>query len=154
MTDAELFELLTSKSGGFSLPVLVSITDGETELCYVNSRNDVVMGGKTYKAEVFQFSASADVLGFFGGGTLEIARTFDVVSILERNDTVTISIKGILYNGEAVELYGYTSRYCKAVLQVHGENHAGEGRPAIAHVPGDSLHGGEQPGERLAFFFR
>ncbi len=116
MTDAELFELLTSKSGGFSLPVLVSITDGETELCYVNSRNDVVMGGKTYKAEVFQFSASADVLGFFGGGTLEIARTFDVVSILERNDTVTISIKGILYNGEAVELYGYTSRYCKAVF--------------------------------------
>ncbi len=116
MTDAELFELLTSKSGGFSLPVLVSITDGETELCYVNSRDDVEMGGKTYRAEVFQFSASADVLGFFGGGTLEIARTFDVVSILERNDTVTISIKGILYNGEAVELYGYTSRYCRAVF--------------------------------------
>jgi len=116
MTDSELFELLTSKSGGFSLPVLVSITDGETELRYVNSRDDVVMGGKTYKAEVFQFSASADVLGFFGGGTLEIARTFDVVSILERNDTVTISVRGILYNGEAVELYGYTSRYCKAVF--------------------------------------
>ncbi|WP_296022529.1 hypothetical protein [uncultured Treponema sp.] len=116
MTDSELFELFTSKSGGFSLPFLITLTDGKTELNYVNARNNVVFDGTTYKAEVFQFSANADVLGFFGGGTLEIARTFDVVSLLEQNDHITIKINGVLYNGEAVGLCGYTSRYCKAVF--------------------------------------
>lgn len=116
MTNSELFELLTSKSGGFSLPVLITLTNGKTELNYVNARNNIVFNGRTYKAEVFQFSANADVLGFFGGGTLEIARTIDVVSLLEQNDTITIKINGVLYNGEVVELYGYTSRYCKAVF--------------------------------------
>ena len=111
MTDSELFE-----SGGFSLPFLITLTDGKTELNYVNARNNVVFDGTTYKAEVFQFSANADVLGFFGGGTLEIARTFDVVSLLEQNDHITIKINGVLYNGEAVGLCGYTSRYCKAVF--------------------------------------
>ena len=65
MTNSELFELLTSKSGGFSLPVLITLTDGKTELNYVNARNNIVFNGRTYKAEVFQFSANADVLGFF-----------------------------------------------------------------------------------------
>lgn len=116
MTNEEIFELLTRPSGGFSLPFLITITDGETTLNYVNARNSVELDGTTYEPEVFQFSANADTLGFFGGGTLEIARTYDVVSILEKNDSVTITVKGILYDGEAVELKGYTSKYCKATF--------------------------------------
>lgn len=116
MTDAELFELLTRKSGGFSLPYLIEISGGDTTLRYVNARNSVVFGGNTYKPEVFQFTANADSLGFFGGGTLEIARTYDVVSVLESNSSVQVSINGILYSGEAVALSGYTSRYCKATF--------------------------------------
>ncbi|MDD5789207.1 MAG: hypothetical protein PUE30_01570 [Spirochaetia bacterium] len=114
MTDSELFELLTRKQGGFSLPVLITITDGSSSLRYVNSRDKITFGGNEFKPEVFQVSFNADALGFFGGGTLEIARNFDVVSMLEENDTITIHINGILYNGEVTELYGYTSRYCKA----------------------------------------
>ncbi len=116
MTDSEIFELLTKPSGGFSLPFLITLTDGETTLNYVNARKSVVFDGTTYEPEVFQFSPNADTLGFFGGGTLEIARTYDVVAILEKNDSIKIMIKGILYNGEAVELKGYTSMYCKAAF--------------------------------------
>ena len=114
MTDSELFELFTKKSGGFSLPVLITFTDGSKSLRYVNSRDKITFEGNIFKPEVFQISFNADSLGFFGGGTLEIARNFDIVSMLEENDTITIYINGILYNGEVTKLYGYTSNYCKA----------------------------------------
>lgn len=116
MTGNEVFSLLTQKAGGFSLPYLICLTDGNTALRYVNASEDITYGDETYKSEVFKFSASADALGFFGGGTLEIARTYDVVSLLENSDTVTVRIKGILYNGEVTEIKDFESRHCKATF--------------------------------------
>lgn len=116
MTESELFNLLTQKSGGFSLPYLICLTDGTSSLYYVNASEDITFGEIVYKSEVFKFSPSADVLGFFGGGTLEIARTYDVVSLLENADTVTVKITGVLYNGEVTELKDFESRYCKATF--------------------------------------
>ncbi len=116
MTAEELFYLLTGKNGVYSLPYLITLTDGTTELNYVNSADDVIYNGTVYKSEVFQFSPSAETLGFFGGGTLEIARTLDIVSLLEDNDTITIKIKGVLYNGEVTELNAFESNYCTATF--------------------------------------
>lgn len=116
MTEQEIFNLLTQKSGGFSLPYLICLTDGTTSLYYVNASGDVTLNGQVYKSEAFKVSMNADSLGFFGGGTLEIARTYEVVSLLENASTITVQIKGILYNGEAQELYDVESKYCKAVF--------------------------------------
>ncbi len=116
MTAEELFCLLSSKDGAYSLPFLITLTDGTTELNYVNSASDVTYNDTVYKSEVFSFTPNAYSYGFNGGGTLEIARIFDVVSLLENNDTITIKIVGILYNGEVTALSNFESAYCSATF--------------------------------------
>lgn len=116
MSAEELFCLLNSKNGAYSLPYLITLTDGTTTLNYVNSASDVEYGGTVYKSEVFQFTPNAYSYGFNGGGTLEIARTFNVVSLLEGNNTITIKIIGVLYNGEVSPLANFESSYCTATF--------------------------------------
>lgn len=116
MTVEELFCLLSSKNGAYSLPYLITLTDGTTTLNYVNSAYDITYDDTVYKSEVFQFTPNAYSYGFSGGGTLEIARTFDIVSLLENNSTITIKIVGVLYNGEVSALTNFESSYCTATF--------------------------------------
>lgn len=116
MTAEELFCLLSSKNGAYSLPYLITLTDGTTTLNYVNSAHDITYDDTVYKSEVFQFTPNAYSYGFSGGGTLEIARTFDIVSLLENNDTITIKIVGVVYNGEVSALSNFESDYCTATF--------------------------------------
>ncbi len=117
MTAEELFCLLSSKNGAYSLPYLITLTDGTTTLNYVNSAYDITYNDTVYKSEVFQFTPNAYSYGFNGGGTLEIARTFDrVVSLLEKNNTVKVKIIGVVYNDEVTPLVNFESDYCTATF--------------------------------------
>ncbi|WP_147612332.1 hypothetical protein [Treponema pectinovorum] len=116
MTKEELFYLLSNKNGSYFLSYLISLEDEKTKLNYVNSSKDIFYDGVLYKSEVFSFSANADILGFFGGGTLEIARLYEIVSLLENNQTITIKVKGVLYNNQITPLVDFESHFCTATF--------------------------------------
>jgi hypothetical protein len=101
------FDSLFRRTGGYSLPWLITIGNGDTTLYYINDTVDREYSGETYKARTFEYTPNPEEHGFIGGGTLEIATAdaWEVDSInafIESSSQVSMTVIGILLDDDSV----------------------------------------------------
>lgn len=67
------FERMCRRSGGYSLPWLLTLSNSSTTIYLVNDTQSRVYGGHTYVASTFDYTPNPQENGLSGGGTLDIA---------------------------------------------------------------------------------
>ena len=101
------FARLCRRSGGYSLPWLITISDGTTTLYFINDADDLSYGGNLYKASAFSYGPAASDNGFSGGGSLQIAaadanEVNSLIGLIEASDELSFDALGILLDDGTV----------------------------------------------------
>lgn len=95
-----VFEKLCRRTGGYSLPWLIALSNGVTTLRYINDVASVSYDGNTYTASTFNYTPDAESSGFVGGGTLNIAaadaNTAGIIALVHASTSVSLSVVGVL----------------------------------------------------------
>lgn len=102
-----IFKALAN-GGGFSLPYLLRIYDGSTEICVINDCDDLAYGGRTYKASNFTYTP-AD--GGEGSLEIELVEANGIIDIMENNYSFRVDVIGVLYDGEVTETRQFRHSY-------------------------------------------
>ena len=99
----ELFNILTNRTGSYSLPWLIKLCDEDENIIlrYVNDKADIEYLGDTYKATALEYKPNPEALGFDGGGTLSIYCGSDeyVIDLIETYRKIQCEVVGALYQG-------------------------------------------------------
>jgi len=93
------FEKLIQRNGTYSLPYLIYIHDEENtyELFFVNNNSDVYYDGNTYHAGAFSYNPNDSVMGFDGGGKLEISvKDNFIIPMIEVAKSVKLEVIGAI----------------------------------------------------------
>ena len=95
------FLRLCARSGGYSLPWLITIAGASTTLRFINDLTDRVYAGHTYKASTFSYQPNARDSGMSGGGSLRIAaadanEVESVIALIESAASLQLDVVGIL----------------------------------------------------------
>lgn len=108
--DGELYDKLLS-GGGYSLPYLIRLWNGERDYRFVNDARSVEYDGETYAASNFTFTPSDD-----GDSTLEIEVVDNsLISLIDSEDYFEAEFIGIiLEDGQVSPLRGWRKKYGKA----------------------------------------
>lgn len=106
------FEKMCRRTGAYSLPWLIRLFDkaGEVSLRFINDTQDREFGGNTYKASSFAYLPAPSVVGFSGGGSLEIAITENddeqnqIIDLIEEHRIVCLDVVGCLIEDGTVSV--------------------------------------------------
>lgn len=101
------FAKMCRRSGGYSLPWLITITDGITTLRFINDVNDLTHDSVLYKASTFGYEPNPTDNGFTGGGSLQIAaadanEVGSLIALIETATNLQFIVNGILLDGGVV----------------------------------------------------
>ena len=111
------FNKLRSRTGGYSLPFLIKLSDlaETTNLYYINDTVDLVYLGNTYTAVAFDYVPAAGKSGYGGGGNLSLPALPEIIAMLETNDNLKLVSIGVLLDGGGVApAKQFTHTYCRA----------------------------------------
>lgn len=110
MTGNQIFRYLF-EGGKYTLPYLISFSCHGSEINLVNSRQDCIFEGTTYKASTFVYS-EPDIYG--KGGSLKVELiTNDLIEFFEKSDnSLKINVKGVINrNGEIEQIKIYNHMF-------------------------------------------
>lgn len=102
---SDVFELLTSKSGGYNLPYLIQISDIDDTVTFrfVNDTQDITYEDEVYTAETFEYIPNAEAYGFDGGGTLTIPSPGNnIIDLIDMFRRIKLVVVGVLRSGDDV----------------------------------------------------
>lgn len=97
-----------AEGGGFTLPYLLRISDGGTDIYVINDCEDLDYKGHTYKASNFTYSPNDD-----GDSSLqiELVEANGIIDILENNYSFRVEVVGVFYDGEVTETRQFRHQY-------------------------------------------
>lgn len=103
------FIKMCQRSGGYSLPWLVLLTNGTTNLRFINDADDYVYDDDTYAASTFGYAPNADDSGLSGGGSLQIAAADanaveSIIALIESSTAVQLIVTGVLLDDGTVSV--------------------------------------------------
>lgn len=101
------FIRMCKRSGGYSLPWLITIEGIASTLRFINDADDFTYGGDIYKASTFGYSPNPDDTGMSGGGSLEIAaadanEVESIIALIEASSDIELNVIGVLLDGGVV----------------------------------------------------
>ena len=103
-----VFTEVTDKNGRFTNPFLIYLYDDnkDFEMRFINDNENLRYDSKTWVAGTFRFRPNASILGFSGGGTLEIAtQDNSAIELVDAKQKINLEVIEIIkYNGTVAEL--------------------------------------------------
>lgn len=110
------FEKMCRRTGGYSLPWLITLSNGTSTLYYINDTANLTHGGHEYVASTFTYIPSPDENGLSGGGTLEIAAadagTAGIIALIQSATALTFEVIGVLLDdGTVSEIKTFAHSY-------------------------------------------
>lgn len=112
----EIFNLLTDRSGAYSLPWLIKLSnaDASTIIYRAGNTEDVVYGGHTYVSTSLEYKPAAEVLGFDGGASLSIycGKDDTIIDLIESNRTILLEVVGAINDDgtiTAIRVFSHTT---------------------------------------------
>lgn len=111
------FEKLCRRTGGYSLPWLIQLSNQTDTLYFVNNNANVSHGGNTYVATTFDYIPSQKENGLSGGGSLDIAASDanevgGIISLIQNATQISLGVIGVMIDGGTVsEIKNYSHSY-------------------------------------------
>lgn len=103
-----VFERMCRRSGGYSLPWLITLSNQDTTLRFVNDVQSVSHGGNTFAASTFDYTPDAHENGMSGGGSLEIAASDandvnGIIALIQGATSITLDVVGVMLDDGTVD---------------------------------------------------
>lgn len=111
------FAKMCRRTGGYSLPWLVTLSSNTKTLYFINDAKDRAHGGNTYKASTFEYLPSPQEQGLCGGGTLDIAAADagsvdSIIALVQSASTIALEVVGVLLeDGTISEIKTFSHSY-------------------------------------------
>ena len=124
-----------AEGGGYNLPFLVHLYDGDNNIYLINDNADLTYDGHTYAASSFTYKPNRDGDSTF---SVEVVEHDEIIDMLEESDALSFEITGIFNGGEVQELGNFKHRYgtaewdgAKAELKLNKDDRWGMTFPAL-----------------------
>ena len=139
-----VFERMCRRSGGYSLPWLITLSNQSTTLRFINDVQSISYGGNTYSASTFSYVPEPPENGLQGGGSLEIAAADandvnGIIALIQGATSISLDVVGVMLDdGTIDEVTSFSHAYGtvrlngrKASFKFERDNRLGMSFPAL-----------------------
>lgn len=101
------FERMCRRTGGYSLPWLITLSSDTKTLYLINDTQSRVYGGHTYSASTFDYIPNPQENGLSGGGTLNIAAADagdvnGIIALVQTASSLILEVVGVLLEDDTI----------------------------------------------------
>ena len=101
------FERMCRRTGGYSLPWLITLSSDTKTLYFINDNQNRSYGGHTYVASTFDYTPNPQENGLSGGGTLNIAAADagdvnGIIVLVQTAGTLSLDVVGVLLEDDTI----------------------------------------------------